>query len=352
MKKKLSIHDIARELRVSATTVSFVLNGKAEEKKISSAMVERVMAYVEKIGYRPNLIAQSLRTGKSKIIGMLVEDISDPFFSSIARIVEENLYKLDYKIFHSSTNNKTERAKDLIQIFRERQVDGYIIAPAPGLEEEIQELLNESKPVILFDRYFPELNTTNVVIDNMGGAYNATQHLIQNGFRDIAFITLNSDQVQMADRMKGYKKSMTKNKLTQYVLRIDYNLEPEKVSEMMKTFLKKNKTIDAVFFATNYLAVGGMKVIKDMGLKVPENIGVVGFDDNSNFALFSPSITAVAQPVEEISKQTVQQLIHALPGEENVVKRNTIVLPTDLIIRESSVRLVKIKKSGTKGDNK
>ncbi len=345
LKKKVSIHDIARQLKVSATTVSFVLNGKAEEKKISTAMVEKVMQYVEKIGYRPNHIAQSLRTGKSKIIGMLVEDISDPFFSSIARIVEEKLYKLDYKIFHSSTNNRTGRAKELLQIFTERQVDGYIIAPTPDLEEDIQALLNDSKPVILFDRYFPDINTTNVVIDNMGGAYNAVQHLVENGFTNIAFITLNSEQIQMTDRLKGYTKAISKNKLTQYILGIDYNQEPEIMFNEIKAFLQNNKSVNAVLFATNYLAISGLLVIKELRLKVPENIGVVGFDDNSHFALFSPSVTAVAQPVKEISKQTVQQLLKALKGEDKNSKKETIVLATELIVRESSLPSEALKKS-------
>lgn len=341
MKRKISIHDIARHLNVSATTVSFVLNGKAEEKKISSAVEKKVQEYVEQVGYRPNHIAQSLRTGKSKIIGMLVEDIADPFFSSIARVVEENLYTLGYKIFHSSTDNNTERAKDLLQIFRERQVDGYIIAPTPGIEEDIQSLLNDSKPVILFDRYFPGLGTINVLVDNMGGAFNATQHLIENGFTNIGFVTLNSEQVQMMARLKGYEKALKGTKRPKYVYKIDYKTPPDKIAALVKEYIRQNPFIDAILFATNYLAISGLQAIRELGLKMPDNIGIVGFDDNTHFSLFSPSITAVAQPIEKISEATVQQLIKALTNESKPKAIKTTVLPTELIIRESSLSRVK-----------
>src|SRR5205823_12757554 len=124
-------------------------------------MEKKILNHVKKIGYQPNLVAKSLRTGKTKIIGMLVEYISDPFFASIAGVVEEKAYKHGYKIFYSSTENETKKAKALIQILRDRQVDGYIIAPPPGIEEDIQLLKADGFPVVLFDRYFPKLETNN-----------------------------------------------------------------------------------------------------------------------------------------------------------------------------------------------
>src|SRR5690349_20773319 len=137
-KKKISIHDLARELKVSSATVSFVLNGKASEKRISRALENKILKYAGKMGYRPDRIAKSLRTGKSRIICMLVEGISGPFFSSIARIIEEKAHQHDYKIFYSSTNNDTAITRELIKVYRDSQVDGYIIAPPPGIEEDIQ----------------------------------------------------------------------------------------------------------------------------------------------------------------------------------------------------------------------
>jgi LacI family transcriptional regulator len=337
LKKKASIHDIARQLKVSATTVSFVLNGKAEEKRISSDLEKRIMKYVRETGYQPNHVAKSLRTGKSKIIGMLVEDISDPFFSSIARVIEGNAYKLGYKIFYSSTENDGEKTRALIKVLRERQVDGYIIAPPPGIEEEVKSLMNDNLPVILFDRYFLSLETTNVIVDNFGGSHAAIKHFLENGYKNIAFVTLDSSQTQMHDRLKGYIKAIAGNKLKQCVCKIPYAMKQDKIVEAIRLFLEKHPEIDAVLFGTNYLAVSGLEALHQLGLKIPSDVAVIGFDDNTHFSLFSPAITAVAQPVQEISETVIKKLIARLSGKEKLAEKGTIVLPVKLIVRESSL---------------
>jgi LacI family transcriptional regulator len=198
LKKKVSIHDIAKQLNVSAATVSFVLNGKATEKRISGEMEQRILKHVKQLGYRPNRVAKSLRTGKSKIIGMLVEGIADPFFASIARNVEEQAYKLDYKIFYASTENETRIAKDIIGAFRDTQVDGYIIVPPPGLEDEIQGLMDDNLPVILFDRYYPGLASCNIVVDNFDGVYQAMRHFLKHDYKNIGFVTIHRHKPKCA----------------------------------------------------------------------------------------------------------------------------------------------------------
>jgi LacI family transcriptional regulator len=273
---------------------------------------------------------------------MLVEDISDPFFSSIARVIEENAYKLGYKIFNSSTENDTTRAKDLIKVFRERQVDGYIIAPAPGIEDEIQQLVDDNLPVILFDRYFPYLATHNIIVDNAGGSYQAVQHFVQNGYKTIGFVTLDSEQVQMQERLNGYLRGVSENKLKQFIQKVPYNTAHDKIVEKVKAFLKKNQGLDSILFATNYLAIGGLEALKNLQLSIPGNIAVIGFDDNTHFSLFSPSITAVAQPVEEMSKKVIEQLMRCMTDENTRTMNETIVLPTKLMIRESSLSTVAV----------
>jgi len=344
MKKRTSIHDIAKKLNVSATTISFVLNGKAEEKRISGDVKKKVLDYVNQVGYRLNPIAKSLRTGKTYIIGMLVEDIADPFFSSIGRIIEDNLYKLGYKIFHSSTDNDTVRAKDLLRMFRDRRVDGYIIAPSPGIEGDIRYLLNnERRPVVLFDRFFPDLETINVVIDNEGGTYQAAKHLVENGFSNIAFVTLHSEQNQMSARLHGYIKAINENNLQTCILKVPYNTGSKGLTKLIRSFIENNREINAVLFATNYLTVSGLKAISELNLKIPEDIGVAGFDDNIHFSLFSPSITAIVQPIQEISEEVVKQLIATTNNAEESNKSRTVVLPVKLVVRDSSVAIVKKK---------
>ena len=335
-KKKISIHDIAKQLKVSATTISFVLNGKAEDKGISVDMIKKVHDHIKKVGYKPNMIAQSLRTGKSNIIGMLMEDIADPFFSTIARGVEANAYEHGYKIFYASTENSTEKTRELINTFRSRQVDGYIIAPPPGIEEDIQSLINDHLPVVLFDRYLPALDTIDVIVDNYAGSYEAVKHLLNNGYENIGFVTLDSKQTQMADRLRGYRKALKEKKKLICIQQLPYAIASHESTHIIKKFLQKHTQLDAILFATNYLAIGGLEAIADLGLRVPGDLALVGFDDNTHFRLFRPSITAVAQPVKEIAVEIVKALLHELSQNNKATKKTTIVLPTELIIRNSS----------------
>jgi LacI family transcriptional regulator len=337
MKKKISIHDIAKELNLSATTISFVVNGKAGEKRISGDVEKKVLDYVEQVGYRPNQIAKSLRTGKTNIIGMLVEDISDPFFCSISRGIESIAYRHHYKIFFASTENDTQKTKALIKVFRERQVDGYIIAPPAGIEAEIKDLMDDGVPVILFDRHLPSLTTSTVIIDNFSGSFQAVKHLEENGFSNIAFITLDSDQTQMQARLEGYIKGVEESRKKPIVKKLPYKLSHELSAEkLVQDFIKQHDGLDAIIFATNYLAINGLKAIRNLKLSIPDDIAVVGFDDNTHLYLFTPSITAVAQPVEEIAEEVVNQLLDALSDEKENRKRRTVTLPVKLIERDSS----------------
>jgi len=141
MKKKIRISDIAGALGVSVTTVSFILNGKAKEKRISDGLTKRVLDYVKKVGYKPNELAKSLRTGKTKIIGLVIEDISNPFFANIARLIEEKAYEKGYRILYGSTDNQPEKTIELIELFRDRHEDGYIITTSEGVRDTMDSLL-------------------------------------------------------------------------------------------------------------------------------------------------------------------------------------------------------------------
>jgi LacI family transcriptional regulator len=220
MSKKISIRDIGKELGISITTVSFILNGKAKEKRISEALTEKVLKFVEEVNFKPNMMAQGLRTGKSKIICLMVEDISNNLlFAQVARLIEEEAHSKGYRIIYCSTDNKTQKAAELIRLFRDRSIDGFIITPPEGIEEEIQALMDEDIPVVLIDRNLPELKCNYVGIENLNSTYEAINHLITNGFKNIGFLTIESEQMQMADRLGGYLKAVEDARLKSYVLR-------------------------------------------------------------------------------------------------------------------------------------
>jgi len=336
IKKRLSIVDIANKLNISKTTVSFILNGRAKEKRISEELVERVIKFVEEVGYKPNSLAKSLRTGKSNIIGLMVENISDHFFANIARYIEDRAYKNGYKIIYCSTDNDAAKTKDLIAMFRDRHVDGYIIAPPVGVEDDIAELIKDELPVVLFDRYFPNIESSYVVTDNMYGTYNATQYLIDQGYKKIAFITFSSHQTQMQARMDGYEKALKENNLKPHIKEVVFNQDAQYIIEPITDFLKKNTDFDAILFGTNRIGVCGLKVISNLGIKVPDDVAVISFDDYDVFELYSPSITAIAQPIEEIADNVITILLNKLNTTAPNRKNQQITLHTELKLRGSS----------------
>jgi LacI family transcriptional regulator len=336
-KKVLSIIDIAKELNISQTAVSFILNGKSKEKRISNELAEKVLKFVAEVGYKPNLLARSLRTGKTNMIGLMVEDIANPFFANLARLIEDNAYRKGYKILYCSTDNDSPKARELIQLFRDRHVDGFIIVPTEGIEEDISALVSANSPVILFDRYFPDIFTDYIIIDNMSSTYNATRFLIQQGYREIAFVTIDSMQLQMTDRLLGYKKAIEERGLTQFIKKIGFRQDKETSTRHIMDLLQKKRNLDAVLFATNYLGISGLQAINRLGLNIPADIAVISFDDHVLFELYSPSVTAIAQPIGEISEKLINILLAKLADPNNKkLEKSRLVLQTSLIIREST----------------
>ncbi|WP_131536342.1 LacI family DNA-binding transcriptional regulator [Pedobacter nototheniae] len=339
MKEKILIKDIASQLNVSITTVSFVINGKAKEKNISDALAKRVMDLVEKLDYQPNALAKSLRTGKTKILGFLVDDISEPFFSGIARFIDEKASEMGYKILFSSTRNDKKKAIELLQIFKDRHVDGYIIALPEGLEEEISKLIQSNHPVVLFDRYVPELKSDYVVIDNQGSTYEATQHLIFNGYKNIGFITIDTEQQQMIDRLAGYEQAINENKLTLHTKKLNYVDSADSIKQMTQ-FFNTEEGLDAVIFAANYICMDGLRTFKQMEINILEDLAVVSFDDFELLEFCNPPVTAIAQPVKAIAERIMKTLLSKLNAEKRSTDYMESVLPAILNIRGSSARKI------------
>ncbi|MHC2990251.1 hypothetical protein OB13_01100 [Pontibacter sp. HJ8] len=336
MKKKLLISDIAKQLNISITSVSFILNGRAKEKRISDSLAEKVLKLVEEVNYKPNQLAQSLRTGKTKTIGLIVEDISNPFFATIARLIEEKAYKEGYRIIYCSTEDDKDKTHELISLFRDKHVDGYIITPTQGAEDDIKELISDGFPVVLIDRQVIGLDSNFVVVDNLDGAYQATSHLIGRGYKKIAFVTTDSRQNQMLLRLEGYRTALENLALEPTILEIPYSYDPEKMIRSMMSFLDEQREVDAVFFSTNYLALRGLEAISRLDLAIPAQLGLVSYDDLDFFRLYKPAITAVAQPTEDIANQVINIMLNLLKGENPDTLPKPLVLPTHLIVRGST----------------
>ncbi|TDO97020.1 LacI family DNA-binding transcriptional regulator [Flavobacterium sp. 245] len=334
-KKTVTIRNIANELKISITTVSFVLNGKSKEKHISKELTKKVLDYAELVNYKPNQIAQSLRTGKSKILVFMVEDISNSFFCKLTRIFEDMIAKEGYRVLFCSNDNNDQKSRELIELFNHRQVDGFIIVPSPGIQDTIENLIKQNIPVVLLDRFFDDLECNAVTTNNKQAAYDATLHLIKNQFKNIGFITTLSNQTQMMDRLSGYKKAVSDFGLKANTQFISYH-EMENGKQYIKQFLIENPEVDAVFFATNYLAQIGLEAFKEYNNNLIDRIGIISFDDHEMFKLLPVSISCVSQPLEKICSKLMEIMLQLLKHKDVLESTSKCILKSELIIRESS----------------
>jgi len=318
------------------------MNDKAVKMRISQEVIQRVENVAREMGYRPNQLARGLRTGKTRTIGLIVENISNAFFATLAKTIEDEAKKYDYKVVYCSTDNDEEKARELINMLSQRQVDGYIITPTLNLVEDIHRLQAENKPVVLIDRYFPQHDEIPyVLVDNYGGVSNGMEYLISQGYRKIALVSIQADMAHMKDRVDAYYDVLRRNDITpddRLVKLIPYDCVRETaLREIMELLTGHSAEIDAVFFLTNYLGVLGIEAIKRSGIRVPEQVAVLCFDDNDIFRLYTPTISVIRQPIAEIGQKAMLALIERLKhtGTELQPGPINIKVTAELVPRES-----------------
>jgi len=329
----MSISEIAKHLNVSKSTVSLVINGKAEEGRISKASAQRIRDYIEEIGYKPNALAKSLATGKSRTIGLIVENIGDSFFGPIALHIEEYLRKHEYQVLYSSTMGDNKLAAEIVQTMLDKQVEGIILAPTDAMSAEVERMLKTKVPLVLFDRKIPNLQTNYVGTDNYEASRQAVEHLLHQGYKNVGMVTIDSQQPQMQDRLRAYSDVLTENGHEERLLHVSFLNRSKNPVQAITKWLKKNPQIDSLFFSTNYVCVAGLKAMRELDREHPP--GVITFDDLEVLELMRPQISCVRQPLEKIAKAVVQMLIEQLndrnkPFDEKIIR-------SKLQIRESSL---------------
>ncbi len=339
MEKKVSIKDIAKYVGVSTALVSYVLNNKEKEARVGKQMAEKVRRAAVKFNYRPNLIARSLQSGKTQTLGLIVADISNPFFSNVARVIEDNANRHGYTVIIGSSDEKASKSHTLVDAFLNRQVDGLIIAPAQESEKQVQQLLANKIPFVLVDRYLEGVTANSVHIDNYQSAYDAVVHLVENGYRRISMLGYQSPLPHMQQRIKGYQDALREKGIRakkNWLLRVDYDSIEEAVPAGLETLMKHRSAPDAFFFATNSLAVTALRYIHRKGYRVPEDLGLVSFDESDAFDFFYAPVTYVKQRIDEIGKRAVDLLIQQISNPK--LKKEEVIIPTRLVVRESSTR--------------
>ena len=335
--KKISIKDIAKELNVSVSTVSLVLNGKGDEKRISRITQERIIKCAHEKNYKANVFAKGLKKGRSEMLGLIIPNISDFFYAKIASRIEKQAARHGYTVIYSSTEESPEKESELIHSMLDRQVEGLMIASSQRNSLDIKNLIKMKFPFVLFDRHYPELNTDYVIVDNKGGVIHAVNHLVEQGSKNIGFVTLHSEIEVLKQRFYGYRDGLEENGLNcyssyiQHVENADYQRQ---VKLAIHRLLESPNRVDSIVFSTHYLAVCGLRELRARNIKIPDEIKLVSFDQYNTFDLIEPSLTAVTQPIAEIGDHAVNILLGKLNATANGITK--IILDTGFIARKSS----------------
>lgn len=330
MSKRVSLKDLAEKVGVSTALVSYVMNGKEKEKRVGSDVVERIREAARELKYKPNRIAQSLRTGATKTIGMIVTDIANPFFGNIARVIENEASRHGYIVIFGSSDEDSSKSASLVDILMNRQVDGFIIVPAEGTIMQIKALQEKGIPLVLIDRYFSEVTTNYVVLNNFGASYDAISQLIEKGYRKIGMIAYKSSLIHMQERIRGYIEAMKANNLGNEIRieEVRYKYVNSDTEKALTKLTGGEKKINALFFATNALTISGLCCLKKLKLKIPEEIAIIGFDGNEAFDFFYTPIIYIEQPIEEMGKEAIRVLVDQISGSskiEHIKLRHTLI---------------------------
>jgi LacI family transcriptional regulator len=329
----ITIKDIAKSADVSVATVSYVIN---KSRYVSPELTLRVEEAIDRLGYSPNAVARSLRQNRTKLIGLIIPDNSNPFFAEIAKGVEDAGFEAGYSVILCNSNASIDREMTYLNLLRSKRVEGIIFIATSTQVEQVRSFLKVKIPAVIFYRDVPSLDVDTIRIDNFEAGYTATHHLIDLGHQSIACIRPASDETPSAQRVEGYKKAMEESGLTWYP-----ELMPQgdnRVSSgksAVQTLIKSKRSFSAIFSTNDAMAIGSMRALREMGYQIPQDISVVGVDDIILASYVEPPLTTIAQPKYEAGCQAVSFLIERIESEYNEGPRN-ILLDTQLIVRQST----------------
>lgn len=329
----VTLEDVARAANVSISTVSRVLNGSslvAEETR------KRVQQAIEALGYQPSRVARRLRRERrpANLIGLIIPDIQNPFFADLARGVEDVAQQHGYMVFLGNSDEDAAKEKLYLDLMRAESVDGLILPPNAERDAAASELARSGLPMVCVDRRLAKVTVDTVVVDNVRGAYEAVEHLIRLGHRRIGFIEGRPELSTSKERLEGYRKALK-----------DYGTEPDPAlvrqgdsrqasgRRLTLELLESPDPPTALFVGNNLMTLGALEAIHSLGLRIPEDIAIVGYDDMPWALAFNPPLTAVRQPGYEVGRRAMELLLQRIREP----KRSTtlVLLQPELIVRES-----------------
>ncbi|MDZ7876215.1 MAG: LacI family DNA-binding transcriptional regulator [Saprospiraceae bacterium] len=336
--KDITIYDIAKALNLSGATISRALNN---HKAISSTTKQRIIEKAKELGYRSNPFASNLRKKETNTIGVIIPRMNSNFVSTVLAAVEKIANEFGYNVIISQSIESVNKEILNAQTMFDYRVDGLLVSLAYNTTniEHFKKFAKKGTPIIFFDRIYESPDVASIVIDNFKNGYDLTQHLIEQGCKHIMHVTGNLKRNVYRDRFEGYKKALK-------TAGLEFNDEQLIVGELNEVagieaaekILEKKVLPDAIFFSNDLCAASCMLILKQNGIKIPQDIAIVGFNNDPISRLSEPNITTVNYPASHMGEMAATQLINHLKGVSNIFDTKKIILQSEILIRESSLK--------------
>jgi LacI family transcriptional regulator len=342
MTKKVTLADVANSLGVSKTLVSLVVNDKGDEHSISAETQRKVREKIEELKYQPNEVARGFRTGRTNIIGLIVSDISNLFYTRIARIIEDLAWENGYTVIICSTEENVEKEIKQINLLRDKKIEGLVISTSQKDSSFFDKLCEQGISHVLIDRTFQDMKSPNVSVDNFGGGRLAARHLLVQGIKRAIVVGITPDCIStINDRINGFISAMKESGVEfqpDWVIRAPVQKIEEEIREKLQRFYHEGNLPEAIFALNNHITVSCMNQLRKLSIKVPEDVLLIGFDDALFFSVTNPPITTIDQPIERICHKAFDLLMKQIQKKEIPHHERSVFLPVDILIRESSVK--------------
>jgi LacI family transcriptional regulator len=334
-----TIKEVAKQAGVSVGTVSNVLCGVSS---VNEELRERVRAAIRRLDYHPNQVARSLKSRQTKMLGIVISDITNPFFPLVVRGAEDAALARGYFLITFNTDDRTERERQVLSLLRSRRVDGILLVVAPNSDaSHIEQVIDDGIPIVCLDR-IPNSNRgfDSICVDNVKGAQICVQHLIMRGHTQIAIITGSLALQSARERLKGYELALTEAGLgVDRDLVLEGDFRQESGLRLGKNLLLRHRRPTALFVSNGMMTIGVLEALEEMGLSCPNDVALATFDDLPMAKVFRPHLTSVAQPSYQIGYQGADLLLNRLRGEVSSPGPVNILLEPELKIRESTATL-------------
>jgi LacI family transcriptional regulator len=342
MFESYTIKDIAKALDLSTSTVSRALNGSYE---IGTETKKLVLEYAEKINYRPNPIALSLKEQKSHSIGVVVCEVANNYFSQAINGIESIAYNRGYHVIITQTHESFDRETANVQHLLSRHVDGLLVSLSAETTDisQYKYLHEKGFPIVFFDRVAADIDTHKVIVNNFKGAYEATELLINTGFKKIAHLTSSNNLLISRERYKGFKAALDNHSINFNPAWLKYcdhgGMIQDEIEVAVKELLNLDDRPEAIFVAGDRLTTSCLCTLKKLGIKVPDEMAIAGFTNSDVAELFDPPLTVVRQPAFQIGQMATEMLIKTIESKRPVEEYITEEVETELIVRSSSKKL-------------